>query len=123
VVIHDEQTLEEALLLVDRGPVRYSDRYVYVVVTNRDTLERRARSALGRDDIVVVVPVGMESEMESHDAALRRVKAQRKRQEQKEVREFLRAHPKLLEAETERDALRLYREVRKEEARAKGVAG
>lgn len=123
MVIHNEQTLDEALLLVDSGPVRYSDRYAYMFITSRDALEEWARAALGRGDIAVVVPAGMESEMEDHDVALRHVKVQRKRQEQKAVREYFREHPELREAETERDAVRLYKKARKEEVRAKRTAG
>jgi len=122
MVIHDDGTLEEALLLVDSGPVRYSDQYAYIIVTNRDTLEGRARTTLECGDVAVVVPVGMESEMENHDVALKRVKVQRKRREQRAARAYFREHPELLEAETERDAVRLYRKARKEEGRAKRTA-
>ena len=97
VVVKDEETLDEALLLVDSGPVRYSDQYAYVIISNRDTLEVQCRTALGRGDIAIVVPQGMESEMEDHSAELVKERAQRKRQEMKDIREYFREHPERVE--------------------------
>ena len=97
MVIHDEETLEESLLLVDSGPVRYSDAYMYAILTNRDALEARSRTALERGDIAIVVPQGMESEMEDHTAELRRVKVRRKKEELKAIREYFREHPERVE--------------------------
>lgn len=95
MVVHDEETLEEALLL--SSPVRYSDVYMYVVITSRDTLETRCRAALERGDIAIVVPCGMESTMEDHEAELKKVKAQRRVDEQKAMREYMREHPERVE--------------------------
>ncbi len=97
MVVHDEETLSEALLLVDSGPIRYSDEYAYTVITNRDTLEARCRSVLERGSVAVIVPLGMESEMEDHSASLRRVQKQRKLGEQKVIREYIREHPERVE--------------------------
>jgi len=97
MVIHDEATLDEALLLTDSGPVRYSDEYAYIIITNRDTLESKARSALSRGDIAIVVARGMESEMEDHFVELGKVRGRRKRQEQKDIREYFRTHPERVE--------------------------
>ena len=97
MIVHDEESLNEALLLAESGPVRYSDCFAYVIITSVNTLEARCRVALRRGDIVVVVPQGMESEMEDYPSALRRIKERRRRQEQKDIREFFREHPEKVE--------------------------
>jgi len=93
MVVHDEETLSEALLLLDSGPVRYSDEYVYTVFSNRDAFESRVLSAFTRGSIAIVVPLGKETEMEVHATALLRVKDRRKREELKAIREYFREHP------------------------------
>lgn len=97
MVVHDEETLGEALLLTDSGPVRYSDQYAYIIITNRDTLEAKCRSALERGDIAIVVQAGMESDMEDHSAELRKVRELRRKEELKKVREYFQEHPESVE--------------------------
>ena len=91
MVVHDEESLEAALLLVADGPVRYSDEYMYCIYADRDTLESRLRSVLERDDVAVIVPLG--SALLDHRVALRGVREQRKREERKRVKEYIREHP------------------------------
>lgn len=97
MVIHDEETLEEALLLVDSGPVRFNDRYMYVIISSRETLEGRLHIVLGRGEIAIVVPQGMESEMEDYTTEFRRVKERRQREEKKAIREYFHEHPESVE--------------------------
>ncbi len=97
MVVYDEETLNEALALAAIGPVRFSDTYMFVIITEPSTLETRCRTALGRGDIAIVAPVGTESTMEDHTTALRRVKARRKVQEKKDVQTFFREHPDKVE--------------------------
>lgn len=97
MIVHDEESLNEALLLAESGPVRYVDCYAYIIITSADTLEARCRVALRRGDIVVVTPQGMEAEMESYPSALRRIRERRRRQERKDIREFFREHPEKVE--------------------------
>ena len=97
MIVHDEDTLNEALTLVEVGPVRYSDQYAYIVITSASTLEKAARAALERSDVAVVVAVGSENSAEAHAMALSRVKAQRKKDEPRLIREFMREHPQAVE--------------------------
>ncbi len=93
MVIHDEESLEEALSLIGSGSIRYSDTYAYIIVTNLNALEKLLRSALGRGDIAIVVPLGMESTMEVHTIELKKVKVRRQREERIAIREYFREHP------------------------------
>jgi len=99
MVIHDEDTLEQALsLLATDGSVRYSDTFSYVIITTPETLEKQVRSAFDRGDIAIVCPVGQERSMEVHSVELGRVKARRRVQEKKEFQEFMRSNPEFKKA-------------------------
>ena len=119
MIVHNEETLEEAFQMLGASPlgVRYSDRFAYVVVSSPYTLENLSRSALKRRDIAIVVPVGQEASMEVHSHALPRILAQRKRQELKDVRKWISEHPELKEAKTEQEIIKLYQRSRKEDAK------
>jgi len=113
LIIHNEDTLQQALTLVEQGPIRYSDQFAFVVVSSPGTLENLSRNALGRNDIAIVVPLGQEALMEEHARERPRVLAQRKRQELKDVRRWISEHPELKEARTEQEIVSLYRRERK----------
>ena len=115
MIIQDEGSLEEALQLVEMGPVRYSDRYSWTVMSSSGTLEKQATAALNRGEIAIVAPVGQEKTMEEYDPTVRKVLAQRKREEMKKVRAWVAQHPEVKEAKTEQDILRIYRKAQKEE--------
>ncbi len=95
MVVHDEESLEEALALVEQGPVRYSDRFAWVGISSRNTLESISRAALKRGDIAIVASVG--EPMEEYAKELTKVLARRKRQEQMDMREYFREHPERVE--------------------------
>ena len=114
MIVHNEDTLQQALTLVEQSPVRYSDQYAYVVVSSLNSLEKLCRSALGRKDVAVVVPVGQESSMEEHVRVKLRILDQRKRQELKDVKKWIAEHPELKEARTEQEVIKLYHKERKD---------
>ena len=97
MVVHDDVTLEEALSLVDVGPVKFSDAHMFTTITSRDTLEGRCKVALGRGDVAVVVPLEDLGAMETHSVALRRIKARRREQEQFDIKSYFRTHPDSVE--------------------------
>ena len=116
MIVHDEDTLQQALSLVEQGPVRYSDQHAFVIFSEPGQLEYSARRALERSDIAVVVPVGQERAMEVHAIERPKILARRKRQELKDVRAWIAAHPELKAARTEQEIVKLYRKERKESA-------
>lgn len=94
MVVHDEETIEGALLLLrERDVVRYVDQYAYILISDPLTLEDRCQAAVGRGDIAVVVPKGMEPTLENYDTELRRVRERRKKQEAVDIREYFHEHP------------------------------
>ena len=97
MIIHDEESLEEALLLVEQGPIRYSDEYAYIIVNSPETLKYNVMRAFGRNDIAIVAPVGDESLMEVHHAERLKVMARRRVEEKKGVQEYFREHPERVE--------------------------
>ena len=113
MIVHDEDTLQQALTLIEQSPVRYSDAYSYIVYSGPLQLEFALRRALERDDIAIVVPVGQEQSMENHAQELVKVKVRRKRWELKNVRKWISEHPEIRGAETEQEIIRLYRKARK----------
>jgi len=116
MIVHDDETLEEALQMLASSPegVRYSDQYAYVIVTTPETLELQCRRALGRNDIAVVVPRGQEREMEVHARELPRVKEKRAREEKKRFKEWMKEHPELAKASPE-EMSRIMKQIRKEQ--------
>jgi len=115
LIIQDEGSLEEALQLVEMGPVRYSDRYSWTVMSTSGALKKSGMAALERGEIAIVAPVGQEKTMEEYNPTVRKVLAQRKRDEMKKVRAWVSEHPEVKEAKTEQDILRIYRKVQKGE--------
>jgi len=97
MVVHDEATLVEALSRLDEGPLRYSDTYAYVVISDPSTLERLVHSAFSRDDIAIVAAVGHELSMEEHAKELTRVRKQRREREKLGTQEFFREHPEAVD--------------------------
>ncbi len=91
MVVHDEGSIDVALRLVEVGPVRYSDEYMYWVFSDRDTLEARLRSTLERGDVALVVPLG--EALGDQRVARHAIQKQRKRDETAKVRKYIREHP------------------------------
>jgi len=116
VIVHNEETLQQALTLTEQGPVRYRDTYMYTMYSNPDVLEVVSHKALERGDIAIVVPVGQERIMEVHHHELRRVKERRRRQELKDVRNWISEHPEVKGLTSEAEIVRVYRKSRKEGA-------
>lgn len=97
MVVHDEDTLSQALSLLEQhGSVRYSDEYAWTLFSNRGTLERYLRQALERDSIAVVVPEGEEAE--NFYVERTRVLAARRRESKENMQRWFREHPDFAEA-------------------------
>ena len=98
MIVHDEETLEEALQMVGtEGSVRYSDQYAFVIVTAPETLEMLCRRAFDHNDIAIVVPRGQEHEMEVHSTELPKVRRWRAEEEKRKIKEWVREHPEQVE--------------------------
>ena len=113
MIVHNEDTLQQALILAEQTPIRYSDQYSYIVYSKPFQLEYALRRALGRGGIAIVVPVGQERVMEEYSVALRRVKEQRRRKELRDVKTWISEHPELKEATTKEEIVRLFRKLKK----------
>lgn len=96
MVVKDEDTLHQALSLVERFPVRYSDEHEYAVITSSEVLERLCRGAFARNSVAIVVPTGEEDHMESFPWELKVARQERRYDEQRRVREWMRTHPEAL---------------------------
>ena len=120
MVVHDEETLEEALLMVrSEGPVRYIDQFTYIIITTLETLEYQCQKALERGDIAVVYPIGAEGE--DYTQALARVKKQRALEEKKKIRDWLKEHPEIAKASAE-DIPKIVKRILKSEKEKGGVS-
>ena len=95
MVVKDEDTLQQALVLVDLSPVRYSDENSFRTVTSTDVLERLCSDALGRGSIAIVAPVEAQEHMESFSWELRRVRKERREDEKRKVRAWVASNPEL----------------------------
>jgi len=109
LIIHDDETLEEAVALVLQGPVKYSDEYSYRTVASETQLRELITQAFSRQDISIVVPVGQERSMEVHSVARRAVKLARENAEKTAVRQFLSDNPEVRKAKTVDEAMRIFR--------------
>lgn len=108
MIIHDEETLEAAIALVLRGPIRYSDEFVYRTVTSEGQLRGLVAQAFERKDIGVAVPLGQEKTMEVHSVARRAIRAERAEREKAGLKKFLAANPEIRQAKTVGEAMRLF---------------
>jgi len=117
MIVHDEETLEEALVMVAQGPVRYSDKHNYITISDAETLSRKVTSALNTGDIVIIVPTGQEGSMEDHSQSLFKIRARRKRQEAKDIRKWVADHPEIKEAKSDEEIIKMYHKARKEDVR------
>jgi len=93
MVVYDEESMEEALLILAASPegVRYSDEFLSISVTKPETLEHQCQRALARNSVAIVYLPG--HEVENHAVVLRRVRAQRAEEEKRKIREWVREHP------------------------------
>ena len=114
MIVHDEETLEEALqLLESQGPLHYSDEYAYIIITTPETLELQCRRAFGRNDIAVVVPRGEESAMEDYTKMRVIIRKRRSEEEKRRVREWVKEHPEIAKASAE-EVPQIIKRMRKE---------
>ncbi len=99
MVVHDEETLEEALQMLETSPegVRYSDEYAYIIIKQPHVLEDFGMKALRRNSIAVVVPYGRESEMEDYSRNVTRIRRKRAVKEKENIKEWVREHPEAVE--------------------------
>jgi len=93
MVIKDDNTLLQALALVELTPVWYSDQYRSALVTDSERLETLARGALNRGSIAIVTVKGQEEHMESFSWELKMAKRERAQKELQQVRAWVRANP------------------------------
>jgi hypothetical protein len=99
MIVRDEETLEQALSLIDQsGEVRYSDEYNYIVLSSRGTLGRYLCAALGRESIAVVVPSGEESSMENFYTELARVKEARRVDAKRNMQQWFQSNSEFRDA-------------------------
>jgi len=95
LVVYDEETLQQAMTF--DLPVRFSDRYVFVVFASAGVLERNLRRALDREEIAIVVPHGQEHTAENFTVEFRKFKERKRREEIEGTKTFLREHPEAKE--------------------------
>ncbi len=95
MIVHTEDLIDEALQMFATSPrgVRYSDQYAYTIITTSETLEHLLKRALTRNDIVIVVPLGMEREMEDYASNALRIREERVRTEKEQIRKWVQEHP------------------------------
>lgn len=115
MVIHDENTLEEGIVMVQQSPIRYSDEFSYRTVTTVDLLRSLASPALERGDIAIVVPLGQESSMEEHAPTRRAFREQRREQEKLSTRRWVAEHPEVKKAKTTSEILKIIHTSRESE--------
>lgn len=109
MIIHNEDTLEEAVVLVQQGPIRYSDEWAYRTVTTVELLRSLATQALNRGDIAIVAPVGQERAMEEHASTRRAIRLQRREQEKVAVKTWVAEHPEVKKAKTVGEIVKIIR--------------
>jgi hypothetical protein len=109
LVVHDEDSLEAAVVLVLQGPIKYSDEYAYRTVSSERALRSMAANAFARGDVAVVASLGQEHLMEVHSVARRLVREQRNARERAAVKRFLAENPEIRKAESVEEALKLFR--------------
>lgn len=93
MIIKNDDTLSQALALVELTPLRYSDERRYTIVTSAEELESLGRSALDRGSIAIVVPKGQEAHMESFTWELKMAKREAYQNEKRKVKEWVRNNP------------------------------
>lgn len=106
MIVKDEKTLAQALALVAEKPVRYSDATRFALVTKPSDLSDYAAEAFERGDIAIVVPVGQEAYMESHDWELKMLHRHQREEEKRLVRKWVTSHPEAVAAAKKRLARR-----------------
>ena len=115
MIVHDLETLEEGRTMVERGPVKYVDKHLYISITKPATFEKLAKEALDRGEIAVVVPLDELSTLEDYDQAFAAVKAARKKAEKQMVRRWVAEHPEIKESETEEDIVKAFRKAQRDD--------
>lgn len=94
IIVKDDDTLEQAVQLAQQESVRYSDRYQFRTISSPETLRTLCNEAFGRSEIALVA--SLDEELPDYKATWRAYKAERreqKKQEDKEMRQWIREHP------------------------------
>ena len=100
MIVYDDETLENALKMLETGGVvKYDDEFSFRTITSLEQLERLCSDALKRGDVAIVAR--SVNEMEEHDAALRGVRRLLALEERRRVKEWLKQHPELAKAKAE----------------------
>ena len=97
MIVKDDKTLAQALALVAEKPVRYSDATRFALVTKPSDLSDYTAEAFERGDIAIVVPVGQEAYMESHDWELKMLHRHQREEEKRLVRKWVTEHKDAVE--------------------------
>lgn len=95
ILVHDEDTLEQAVQLVQQDAVSYSDRYQFRTVTTPEMLRTLVAAAFERNEIMLVGESG--EGLPDYKTTWRAYKAEqreKRKQDDKEMRAWIRAHPK-----------------------------
>ena len=99
MIVHDEETLEEALQVLASSPegVRYSDEYAYIIINQSHVLEDFGMKALRRNDIAIVVPLGHEGGMENYAQNVTKIRRKRAEVEKENIKKWVSEHPEAVE--------------------------
>ena len=97
MIVKNEETLGEALQMLESGgPTRYSDEYSYIIIATPETLELQCRRAFARNSFAIVVPLGQEHEMEVHAGLLPSIREERRCEELRRTKAWVREHPEIV---------------------------
>lgn len=94
ILVHDEDTLEQAVQLVQQDAVHCSDRYQFRTVTSPVMLRTIVAAAYQRNEIVLVGK--LDEGLPDYRTTWRAYKAEqreKRKQDDKEMRAWIRAHP------------------------------
>jgi len=117
MIVYDDETLENALKMLETGGVvKYDDEFSFRTITSLEQLERLCSDALKRGDVAIVAR--SVNEMEERGAALRDVRRLLALEERRRVKEWLKQHPELAKAKAE-EIPKLVKQIRKREAVSK----
>lgn len=95
ILVHDDETLEQAIELAAAEPVHYSDRYSFRTVESTEALKLLVNEAFERGEIVLVGKLGEElPDYKTTWGAYRIQERERRKQEDKETRRWMREHPR-----------------------------
>lgn len=99
MIIHNEETLEEALQILAASPkgVHYSDEYAFIIINQPHVLEDFSSKALRRNDIAIIAPYGHRNDMENYARNVARIRRRRAVEEKENIKRWVREHPEAVE--------------------------